>query len=506
MSQFLGFPNALVPLGVSTLEVHNLWKTLLQAHGYQVKGEQVSTKPYALDVIPPASEPIGNADAYEFLRIFTNDNTVGFAPRKRWLRGYPQMVRISAATAGAVTITATLAGAVVSFAGSSGATATDNLMGLFAAIKASTNPAWTAYAWELSFPPPQNANDTAIYILGTKNAVTTADTITGTNVTAAVLAVPVPAGTDQPDATAPGAQTMPIDLVNGFIYYLQICSRGLALAIRTNAAYSGALHACWADHDKALAALPREAAYATPIELVVGVDDDATNCDGRGLVASPWLLPALTGTANLASSYNAGAPVSGRFLRGEIQDCVGSPNVYTYNPGVVGRSVQLLGSFLFTDADQVGNDFQVHRVGASGYTPIFTGSLSSPSPAEVIWPPFIVDDWYKFVGTAVDENLLVIADSVNTARLAAEVDATAITLPVDDLSVFQPSGFACIGNEFVQYAARSGASGAGQLTGCTRGTYGTQAARHYPGERISQGLWFVKINGSALLAGYVKPS
>jgi hypothetical protein len=180
---------------------------------------------------------------------------------------------------------------------------------------------------------------------------------------------------------------------------------------------------------------------------------------------------------------------------------------YSYAIGgyAIGTKIQLPGSFLFVDDNAVGNDFQVHRVGASGYTTYATSNVNSIA-AFFVWPPIILEDWYKFRGTAVDENLVVVADSVNTTKLTSDLEAGGLTIAVEELNVFQPSGFACCGNEFIQYSGKSATSGPGNLTGCTRGTYGTSAVKHYTQEKISQGLWMVKINGSVLLAGYVKPS
>ena len=123
-----------------------------------------------------------------------------------------------------------------------------------------------------------------------------------------------------------------------------------------------------------------------------------------------------------------------------------------------------------------------------------------------ICPPIVIDDWYKFRGTAVDENLITVADTIKVAKLTADLDLAGTTIAVDDLSVFQPAGSVVIGKEWITYTGKTATTGAGNLTGCAKGTWSTVARKHYVGEKVSQGLWFVKMNGSALFAGYTKPA
>jgi hypothetical protein len=501
MSTFLDFPNEVISMGLSVLDVHNKWKSILTNAGWQIKAEQTAAKPYTLDVFPPASEAIGNADAYEFLRISTNDTLVSWQPLKHWNRAFPQMVAFSGTTAGAVLLTATLAGVPITYQGIAGNTAEDNMVGLFNAIKASANATWMAYSWEISFPAPQNANDTLVWIVGTKNTYAAAvDTVSGTNCGALQLGRPVAPGYDQPPTQGPSQASVTIDLTNGFIYYFQISSRGIALVIRTNSAYFGALHACYADHDKALAAVPKNSPFCTPIELIVGVDDDSTNCDSGGRIAAPWIMPSAFSCRNDGDNYPWGGPGSGRGFRDVFQD--GITTTYGFQSYSPGDKYQLFGSYLFADDDSIGNDFQVHRIGRSGYFTYSAGNIG----VFFLLPPFIMADWYKFRGTAVDENLITVADTVKIANLVTDAALDSATIQVDDLSVFQPAGSIVIGKEWIEYTGKSASSGGGNLTGCKRGTWSTAARKHYAGERVCQGLWFVKVNGSCVFAGFTKPT
>lgn len=466
-------------------------------------GRQVYNGYYILDLLPPATETIGGSGAFEFVRFKFTSNAMGVIGLKKWTVGFPQQVYAYPTTAGAVTLSLTLNGHTVSYTGGSANTATDNIVGLYAAIRDSVDSEFIGWDWELSYPAPQNADDTKTYILGTNKTVQDQKTITGSNVTAALLAYPIRPGFTMDEWIAPSWASCTTDLVNGFIYYLQINSRGFAFATKTNANYYGPMHACWSKHDAALAYMPTDNKYLTPIELVYGYDDDNTNEDSWGRVATIWgLNRSLVGNINYRATLNP-APPSGGFRRHRFTEVLvetGTADAGIYRGGI--GMIQLRGSGLFSDDQTVGNDFQIHRVKTIWHTVAYAGPAGSLYYGVGVAPGFEIEDWYKFRGTATNEALSLVADPVATTPLASNYTPGDTVVNLTDASGFQSSGFIIIDTEAIQYTGKSG----NQLTGVTGGKYATVASRHFAGDQVSQGLWFVIINGGALLAGYNKPS
>ena len=505
MSTFLGFESYLIPLGDLPADVHNVIKTALSSRGWQVLQDNSAVTPTTLDVIPPASETIGGNGAYEFLRIKVGTDYIQFWPMKKWTVGFAQQVYIKELTAGAVTCSVTLDGQTVSYTGVSTNTAVQNLIGLYAAIRSSSNPTFTGWNWDVSFPAPQNANDPATYIFGINQTAQANKTISGVNVTAGILGNYVAPGFSTDETTSAAATTLTTDLVNGFIYYLQVNSRGIALATKTNGGFYGPAHACWANHAAALAYMPVDNTFITPVELVVGADNAATAEDGVGKTSSSWIIsPAPSALIDYLSNYNTAPPNRG-IRRYRFTDVIA--NNYTFGFNQTSNplnQITLFGSGIFSGDNGLGNDFQVHRLKVIGESAGDMGSFPNTNSAYYsnwVRPGFEIEDWYKFRGTATNEALALIADTVNVTTLASNYTPGDTVVNLTDASLFQTSGFIIIGTEAIQYTGVTG----NQLTGVTGSRYATLPFPHFTGDTVSQGIWFVVINGGAILAGYNKP-
>jgi hypothetical protein len=402
-----------------------------------------------------------------------------------------------------VTASVTLSSSTVSYTGISTNSAVDNLLGLYGAIRDSVDPVFTNWDWDCSYPATQGADDGNTYIYG-KNKTAEADkTFTGTNVTAGWLSYYVQAGF-QTDESLSQSQTVTTDLVNGFIYYLQINARGIALATKTNTAFYGPIHACWGLHSAAMAYRPIDTLFLTPIELIIGYDDDANNEDSWGISGSFYIIsPKSASISNIRANYVM-TPPGGGARRQRFHESLA--NTFTLGNGnsIRGQGfIQLKGSGIFIDDYPAGNDFQVHRVKTIGFS--FSGGGSSGAvPGYLISfvPGYELEDWYKFRGTANDEALTLIADTVGVTTLASIYTPGDTVLNLTDASGIQTAGFVIIGIEAFQYTGKTG----NQLTGVTGAKYATIASRHFVGDSVGQGMWFVKINGGAIFAGYVKPS
>jgi hypothetical protein len=463
------------------------------------------------EVIPPVTETIGGNGAFESVVFSFGGSSIAVYPTKKWTTAKGQQVYIKALTAGAVTCSATLSGQTVSYTGVGGNSAYQNLLGLYDAIRSSVNATWTAWDWEISFPPTQNADDSATYIYGINRTAGPVMTFTGSNVTAALLTHATGANWPLPWNFWTTGVNLTMDLINGFIYYIQVSARGIALATKTNANYYGPVHACYCTNAAQVAYLPVDNQFVTVQELLVGYDDASTDMDSWGRCAgSVWMMaPICGGDQDWNGTYTQAQPGSGmrrhRWMDALCNSVNGNAGTIAGQSGNRSQTtlIRLFGSGMFYDDSQVGNDFQIHRVkciGASA-TPGSFAPISVGYP-EYLAPGWEVEDWFKFRGTATNESLTLVADTVATTGLAAKFTIGDTTMVLTDASSFQTAGFVVIGNEAFQYTGKSG----NNLTGVTGGKYATIAVNHYIGDKVGQGLWFVLINGGAILAGYNKPT
>jgi hypothetical protein len=294
------------------------------------------------------------------------------------------------------------------------------------------------------------------------------------------------------------------DLVSGFIYYLQVCKRGIALATKTNSATFGPIHACWGDNAKAVAATPGPwfTLQPVPIEFIHGYDDVTTTPFSYGWPGHFWgmsSVPYSNGQNFYLYPTTIGMSTFGcGWIRDKIQDhYMGFQNINV--PGTFAQPLYASNFFGAGSGIQF-NDFQIHRMSFQGanYTVAHTGM----SQVMYMTPPVDITDWYKFTGTASDESLILVSDTIFHNALSSDVAAGDTTINVTSTTGFASAGFIIIEAEAIEYTGKTGTS----FTGCTRGKYGTTATTHWTTDYVYPGLWFVKINTGALFAGYVKPT
>jgi hypothetical protein len=467
-------------------------------------GGQVITNQVFSDFIPPVGETIGNATARDILRIEYGSTYIRFVAFQESLVFTPQVISLWDKTAGAVACGVTLDGVTVTGAtGGAGNTSRQNLRLLYEAIKASGASPFTNFNWEYQYLSPQNPSGTNDYILGVAktnvpNCIVTPNANTNGQITG--------------NNTLPGIGWMcarstntdvTVDLVNGFIYYIQVNSRGIGLGTKTNSNFYGPIHACFGDNAKAVAAVPSSgwSIPCTPIELVVGWDEDTTKTGALGKVSHAYGIDEATfaKAQGLTGTYEGGHPFNRCSPRLKIIDAQGPMPSQSWALS----GIPLYGSNLFSAADVTGNDFQIHRVSMIGE---YMSSIANAgvNSMRAVSPCVDIQDWYKFVGTATDEALMLVADTVATTTESGAVSAAAVDIPVASTAGFQSAGFIVIESEIIQYTSL--ATGPVRFSGCTRGKYGTTAAAHFDQDLVCQGLWFVKLNNGALFCGYQKPT
>lgn len=461
------------------------------------------------DCIPPTTETIGNSTARDVLRwaFPTAGTSIVLRSIQELLVPLPQCVVVYGATAGAVTCSVTINSNTVSYAGSSGDTALQNLRGLYEALRTSSNSNFTAWNW-LWFPSILTTNGTGIIAI---SKVPSANiTPTSSNVLIGLRGSYVSPRIQFSQFTIPNSIT--IDLINGFIYYLQVNSRGLALGIKTNANFYTPIHACYADNSAVLSQLPlgdldSYGLPCTPIELYVGIDNAVSQLDGIANISHFWGVAGsgMNATINTVSAdYNAYTVCpnfSHCFIPGILMDYaqnVTSTSACTY------QSSQMYSEGFFSAADYAGTLWNIHKLGSVSAT--YAGFLSQVSgnvQGKVFNPSYIGLDWYKFTGTAPTNEQLLISPCIDfTTTITATTTSSDTTITVADTTNFPTSGWIFIDGELISYTGKTSTT----FTGCSRGMYATKTITPILGTTVYICAWFVFMVSGLLFAGYQTPS
>lgn len=457
----------------------------------------ISSKNF-IDVLPPVSETIGNSTARELVRFGFASNTISLQPIQELLVSLPQLYTFDTATAGAVTLSITINGVTVSYIGSAPNTALQNARGLYEAVKNSVDSNFLA--WEWTWLTSLVATPGVGYFLTYKKTPSQNITITSSNITTRLK------GTySEPHVQNSGkaqAQTVTTDLLNGFIYYLQVNARGLALAIKTNAGFKGPIHACYGDNAFALQQLPTAdipSLPVTPIELLVGYDDSVNNTGAFARATHWWGVcygySGIITQTDIEGGPNTGNVFTNHIIPGQLQDHMSGDNSYLGNSWMTMRS-----EGIYSGADS-GFVYPVHRLACdpdNQYPYTWGGNTS----VRAVGPVYNSLDWYKYVGALSDEQLVFAPSTDFSTTLSSNIVSTDLTVPVASTTGFPSAGYLFIDNEVIQYTGKTSNS----FTGCSRGKYATLASTQFLGTAIYIGAWFTKINTGLLMSGYQKPS
>ena len=466
--------------------------------------------------IPPAGEDIGNAYARDLIYMTWATTTMTIQPVKQMLQNVPSIVGVYEKTGGAVAASLTIDGVTVTGSvGSSVSSAKDNLYSLYAAIKASSDPAFTGHKWIYQRPSPMNAQDTNDWIIGVKQAdVAMPSYSVNANVNMSLMTQRTKQTIQTQAYQWAGYLTLSIDLTNGFIYFMQVNSRSIAIATKTNTGLYGPIHACYADNTKALACMPEsiDPLIITTMELWVGTVGSSSEDTSTAYPACYWKIPVANNTGWVSTIYTNGYSggdnvFGGGRVRDMFTDGAGyagySDFEFDNSQSVISKNFYCSSSF---NGGAASDDFQIHRMGDTGVKAGTLGesypSYNSINGASYALPIVDIQDWYKNRGTFSNEALCLVADTVNHTTLSAGLSSSATTINVGSTAGFAPIGYVVINQELIQYTGMTGTS----FTGCTRGCFGTKAVQHYDADNLYQGIWFTIINGGALMAGYTKPA
>ena len=511
MSTFLNPYTDSIPMGYSPAQALDVITGHLTANGWQVIG---SSPGAWADLIPPSGEAIGNAKFREVVRIYVANDKFTIGSYQQCIAdAFPQSIRLTAKTAGAVAASVTIDGVTVTgAAGTSSSTANDNLRALYYALKDSADP--VIQGWEHWY----NGTDTVIC---SNKAITTAKAVTvNANVTLAALDAPVLSGAVSNWACITGdhAPWVSLDLANGTIYFLSVFTRSFVLGTKTLAGSSGAIFAAYLDHAQAMAQLP-DSPRCSPIELLVGgIGDDIDKgwCKpthywaigskySGGVAVSATIQTALAGSSNPTGEWH---PFTGGGVPGAPQDCTTSYSVFQSSPWPTALEISagLVGGVYTAGVVNIGGA-SVAPMGCRGHW----HQTSASYAASARWTGImLLPDVFKWVGSEPNETCAISVPLAHpglngvgiTLQQALDATTAYTSILLSTVTGLPSAGSVVIGLEEFSY---TGTSGGNTLTGAARAQNGTVAARHFVGDVVQPVTWFLKHNTGALMFGGTKP-
>lgn len=526
MSQFLNYYSYLIDIGATVAQFQAEIKTHLTANGWQVVGEKVPVANDAnargiLDVIPPASSPIGNGTHMEVTRFVFARSGVSITNYIRTVAAPTLPVfTLTNNASGTSTMTVYMEDASFSFAGTSGYTTAQNAALLLAQLQGSANEYVQMFTYSIS-----GAVITATPVSTSAPMVSFQQAVYNSpSVTVAV------SGSDVPlyRHTRPVSQSVACDYTNGFIYFLTVNERSIIIATKTVGNYYGPLCAFYQDRTIALAQtppglMPIESVIVPTSAITLGVKTYAamTHCWGTEYssngTTNPYysynnispavILPncQLMHTSGAMANLSCWGRYNGYYTNIE-NGYTGTAEDYSYHLGTPLASV--LG-IIYGTASELSvalNYTQVLPLASPGVSKAYAITSTVPSPIyyTYIFPPITYEDVLFANFTATSESLHYVKNLQTTSTLQTTMDGTTsyATLDVGDASAFPASGTVIIDSETLEYTSKTGNT----LNGITHAKYGTTKAAHAPGATVYVASWLVKINTGLLQAGFNKPT
>ena len=469
------------------------------------------------DCIPPTTEVIGNSYTRDFLRLGFTTTAITMRALQELFTTIPEICIWYSPVAGATTSSITLNSNTVSYTGIASNTAAQNARGLYEACRASVNANFTAWTWVWTGSLAATSGSTG-YIFAV--AKTPAMNILPTSVNmitqirgTSVYNVPIVQGSQMPYTSS-----ITTDCVNGWIYYLQICSRGIALASKTNSSYYTPVHACYGDNTSVVSQIPTAdlAQYGipcTPIELVVGTDNAVGTCDASAWSSHAWgvlwQIANNGGSPGLVDGNSSTTQSVSNFAHhtfaGHLQDvgvqCI-APNWGTW-----GAAAFTMAAEGFFEGSDTGMNWTIHKLACrpadnNNYASAYCNGTTNTQFRNT--GPFLPNlDWYKFTGTAPSNEQLIIAPCNDfTTTISTTGLTTDIVINVVSTTGFPSSGWLVLEGEIIQYTGIT----ATQFTGCTRGKYNSQIVSPLVGTTINIGAWYVFMVQGLLFGGYQVPA
>lgn len=474
-----------------------------------------------LDLLPPDGEDVGDENGYDFGQLVLTSDRIFFTPRVRYTAGFKQAFLLSGGVTGSTLVqmpSVTIDGVTVQQAPetvSATNSAYQNTRFLLKALQDHTDPKVQDWTFEMN----------GSFIIMTKKTFGSVPVSTNpgtggsgswTLTTLAREAFPMTDG----DAWAPNTHSntnqswsIPVDYTNGFVILIQLNARTIGVATKTNSAESGPIFLSWADHAQAMADMPSDHRYCTPMELfMVAGRQSANNQSTQYYVMTSKLrskggdntgaLPPIY--AEWVCPYHPGCGARmANYLCLDIDGMVSKNQNFVYDTADYygGNVVVFDGMFAPANWSNVANHKAIHSPGLrGGHCVLTTGEnivayimpFSLPDVKRLIWGVAIVN-----------ENAILGTDGSVHAALVNPIAATdnVVQVLLTDASAFPASGAFTMDGETFKYTGKV----LNTLTGVTRAQYATREVDHEAGVIASPLQWFVKFNDFALMAGYTRP-
>jgi hypothetical protein len=403
---------------------------------------------------------------------------------------------------------------MVNYAGLAPNTSQQNARGLYEACKTSTLAPFLAYQW--IWPTETTGTFGVGQFMGIQATPTAGSNypVQSWYSTKYLKSLAVAPGIVQGNQY-PVVRSITIDLAfnGGFIYYLQVNARGIALATKTNVTSYAPIHACYMDNASALSQLPVAdlAPYGIPCtlaELCWGWSDQATYTGGYAYFTHVWGVGNVWVTnAHLlpleSNAYNSTNALTHHQIPLQVGDHAMNA-IATQGLGNGTCSAALVGEGIFQGGDS-GTSWNIHRLGlcgGSGWN--YNGDTYSATYCRWALPSSGPLDWYRFTGTApANEQILIAPHTDFTTTVATTTTKVATSIVVDSTAGFPASGWIFIEGEIISY---SGLSGGNTFTGCVRGLYNTIPVTPIATAPVNICGWWVVFSPSLLFAGFQTPT
>lgn len=506
MSTFLAYRTNLFAASTPAGTIQSTIDGYLTAQGWQrITYDSVN---FISDFIPPVSETIGDGKIRQVIRITYSTSAINVGMYDQSLGNIQgQMYRLYSATAGAVTVSATINGVLISATGTTGNTASQNLRLLYDALKSSADPSITD--WVYTLIPGVGGSDSIL--MERKTISATLITITQSNVIGATFSDPVTAAYAPARNTGlatPGngfTQAITLDNTNGWYLYMDIFSRSFKISSKTVTAFYGPVFAGYMPNADALAMVP-SSPYCHIAEgywgSSVAGSASAPNGAGTVLFTHAWGFTNNWYYSSSGAWNNGFVNPMGGFQGPMLQDVIaGSPSTgssmypLAATPGGFGQPLSV-----YTQLYR----FSVYN--AACYSNTYQTSTSPGVNMDVMTPGTMLED--VFLSTTNDQSETTCAAPLAAPTgitLQQNLDATTAytSILLSTVTGLATAGIVLLDSEVFLY---TGVSGGNTLTGVTRGYNGTPQAAHYIGDSAKQGGWFVKMNGGYIFAGLARPS
>lgn len=417
------------------------------------------------------------------------------------------------------TMTATQTSYIAGATGSAGSTSNDNLYSLWVALmaaQAASDP--QALLWKFTYFQGVAGVD-SVFMERQAISATALGVVVNANVNGGTNAEAVVAGTATPQSLASallGRFSVTIDRSNGFYVYMSIFSRTFSIAIKTTTSYYGWMFASWITHADALSVMPAKPPFFinNPCRIQEGLYGLVTGTAAAptaqysvrtpGAYCVPYQWHWITqNNTNMGTNSNFNGIGGGGWVPGYMMSYTANGH---YANQIDSFTANILGVFAggaTSGVQDLGNVAVAPYAYSAGNVTTSGPNLTPCAPAAYF------EDVYAAQINSADGNEVTCVGAMSLptgVTLAQDLDDTT---SYTSILLSTTAGLATVGTNYViihsEVFSYTGTSGGNTLTGVTRAYNASTKTRHYVGDPVYQGGWFVKINGGYGYMGTSRP-